>query len=158
MYNLLFLTFRFPINNLTCFSILRGNFLMPLSFASIMICISSLFLYAFANNSSRKSSAFSSWFRSSMSAFSQFVARLLSFAILLSRCQDLMYLTGLATIKNHAIPMGTGQYQAAVANKTILLVRIGVLLQTAPKVAKQTARKRCATVVAECLSHSSILW
>ena len=59
-------------------------------------------------------------------------------------CQDLVYLTGLA-IENHAISMKTGQYQAAIANKTVLLVRVEVLLQTAPKVAKQMARKWPAT-------------
>ena len=68
-----------------------------------------------------------------------------------------MYLTGPAS-KNHAISMGTGQYQAAVANKIMLLAQVGVLLQTAPKVAKQTARKRRVTMVAESFSYSSILW
>ena len=59
-------------------------------------------------------------------------------------CQDLVYLTGLA-IENHAILMGTGQYWAAVANKTVLLAQVGVLLQTAPKAAKQMARKWSVT-------------
>ena len=56
-----------------------------------------------------------------------------------------MYLTGPA-IENHAIPIEINQYQAAVINKTMLLARVGVLLQTAPKVATQMARKWRATV------------
>ena len=43
------------------------------------------------------------------------------------QCQNPVYLIGPA-IENHAISMETNQYQAAVANKTMLLAWVEVLL------------------------------